>query len=854
VTIGKPASITVLILAVGMNVATAQEQRICAPRRIDTPPLIDGKLSDAAWSETATLGGFTVRGTDQPADPPTEIKLLFDDSALYLGIRCLEPEPDSLSRSYRERDDEVWRHDDCIQVYIDESFLPESSPSTAHYYRFALNANSVQFDAKDGGEGWNGQWQSAVVAGGDHWTAELAILWSSFERSRAPEGIWRIQVYRHRTIGSQEFSNWSPGEGSWYDGQRFGYMAMSNPAGPLRVASQNVMTQLPTVAARINKLDDSPLVDLTSLGRRLEEVRSLANKAVERAREKEPDIKRLFATQAVAEEAAGKLARLQGTVALQTQLAAKRKLPHCLLVPVDSMVQVQRELDRNNLSLLSRTANPALQLDGARGEYVHGQIAVIPTKTDLKNVTWQASTLLGWEGAEIPLSVRVVGYLKTEQPPYKVDAVGWWPDPLLDYLDTFDVPLQNCQPLWVTVAVPRDTKPGRYKGQVRVRSGDLEWVLPVELRVRPFAIPKKRHLRVAPGYQVGKLAELHDPDAWNKRFKWKYRQFLLDHGLNVTSIYVTDAPLLEESVEDLRRLRDSGQDIFVIWSLYEDELNGRAVQITKLLERCRQAGIPDEALFFYGFDEVREDARPALVEAGKTAKRLFPQVNTMTTAIFKDLGAKDDLSSTIDAWCPPLPNYVGWEQACQAARARGKQVWWYTCCWPGHPYPNFFIEYPAIESRLLTGVFPWKYQPDGFLYYAINIGSGGHLNGTRGDTPLCEWNPQSFKTYNGDGCLFYPGLDGPISTIRLENFTDGLEDYEYFWLLRDLSNRLSESDLAHTSEGKAVLAEARTSLTIPVSIVSSLTAYTRDPAALRRVRTQVAEAIENILALGIDQK
>lgn len=41
-----------------------------------------------------------------------------------------------------------------------------------------------------------------------------------------------------------------------------------------------------------------------------------------------------------------------------------------------------------------------------------------------------------------------------------------------------------------------------------------------------------------------------------------------------------------------------------------------------------------------------------------------------------------------------------------------------------------------------------------------------------------DWDPASFGQAHGDGCLLYAGVDGPISTLRLENLRDGLEDLE----------------------------------------------------------------------------
>jgi len=69
----------------------------------------------------------------------------------------------------------------------------------------------------------------------------------------------------------------------------------------------------------------------------------------------------------------------------------------------------------------------------------------------------------------------------------------------------------------------------------------------------------------------------------------------------------------------------------------------------------------------------------------------------------------------VDIWVPLTPSYDLPEA--EALRREGKQMWWYICLVPVHPYANWFIEYPAIESRLLMGAMSHKYRVDGFLYY-----------------------------------------------------------------------------------------------------------------------------------------
>ncbi len=118
---------------------------------------------------------------------------------------------------------------------------------------------------------------------------------------------------------------------------------------------------------------------------------------------------------------------------------------------------------------------------------------------------------------------------------------------------------------------------------------------------------------------------------------------------------------------------------------------------------------------------------------------------------------------------------------------------------------------------------------------------------------LCRWNAESYRGFNGDGRFLYPGDNGPVSTIRLENLTDGLEDYEYFWVLRDLTERLDRHELGQTATGRALLESARMCLAVPESTIASLTKFTTDPRELARIRERVADSIEGIIDLGIAQ-
>ena len=128
------------------------------------------------------------------------------------------------------------------------------------------------------------------------------------------------------------------------------------------------------------------------------------------------------------------------------------------------------------------------------------------------------------------------------------------------------------------------------------------------------------------------------------------------------------------------------------------------------------------------------------------------------------------------------------------------------------------------------GFAAWKYKPDGFLYYRI---SGWRYTKPMDIGPMIEWTP--YHRPDGDGQLIMPGINGPMATIQFENLRDGLEDYEYLWVLRD-----ELQTMASTAAGNE---EANALLTVPEGLLRSLTEYSEDPNVLREHRRTIAETI-----------
>ena len=101
---------------------------------------------------------------------------------------------------------------------------------------------------------------------------------------------------------------------------------------------------------------------------------------------------------------------------------------------------------------------------------------------------------------------------------------------------------------------------------------------------------------------------------------------------------------------------------------------------------------------------------------------------------------------------------------------------------------------------------------------------------------------------NGDGVLLYPGNDfEPLASINLEVIRDGIEDYEYYSILKNLVAEYHLKDDLNRSQ-RDLLVEAKKACQVSDSIVKSLTDYTNKPNMIFEQRIYIADMIEKLIA------
>lgn len=475
------------------------------------------------------------------------------------------------------------------------------------------------------------------------------------------------------------------------------------------------------------------------------------------------------------------------------------------------------------------------RLSLARNEWESCQVVAVPFAGPLTNVRWALSPLTGPHGATLSATVRLVGYVDCKQPSYKVPHTGWWPDPLLDFQQSVPrVPVEEVLPLWVTVRAAAATPSGTYRGKLTVFAANrTPQSVTLVVHVWDFTLPAHTSLRTALSWR-GLSPKLY-PAARISALTRVYEDWLLTrYHLNPNNIYsgppTWDAKRLRELVaEGLNALnlayfnapRGDKFDAAAYWKTFARKVK----QIQAYLPVVEAAGARD-LCFIYCFDERPSNQLDVVFETAARLKKLWPDIEVMTTATDPTFGMNRRHGEAVDIWVPLTPHFDGNAARLAAARKAGRDLWWYICIGPQHPYANWFVEYPALEARLLMGAMTAKYRPGGFLYYAVNRWPQNDRVITGG--PRTDWNPASYRNNNGDGSILCAGPAGPLATIRLENIRDGIEDYEYYRLLR----RLLAQARADRKAGE-----------VSPAVVKNLTTFTHDPAVLRAERRRVAQAI-----------
>ncbi|MHC5053114.1 MAG: glycoside hydrolase domain-containing protein [Planctomycetota bacterium] len=460
-----------------------------------------------------------------------------------------------------------------------------------------------------------------------------------------------------------------------------------------------------------------------------------------------------------------------------------------------------------------------------RGERVHGQF-VVWTDAERKGLRHEVTDLRSLTGGRIPASNVEARFVR-----YTMGA-GKLHGDILEPTNPIDIAAGSTRPVWLSVNVPADARPGTYSGMLTVSSADgasVRFALTVNVIPHVLPPPAEWSFHLDLWQHPWAVARVHGLEPWSPEHWAKLREVLTlaaNSGQKCLTATMVDKPWGQQTRDAFGSmikptLKADGTweydyslfDKYIPFGLecgidrqincysmvpwgnnlyYQDEASGKYIKITAK---------PGTEKYEWYWAPLLKDFAAHLKEKGwfeKTTiamderhledmKRMIALVDRVAPGFKITLAANKNLESIIDRvhdYCFAIKFRP--DKALNLRRAAaGKQTTYYVCCNPRRP--NTFPFSPPAESTWLG----WRaaaHRYTGFLMWA-----------------LCSYTLDPFMTTDyprrrwptGDCYVIYPG---PRSSIRFERLREGIQDYEKVRVLRETLE-------SQGAGGKAGLAE-----------------------------------------------
>ena len=167
---------------------------------------IDGKMNERIWESAAIASDFIMfepdNGKPISTDKKTEVKVLYDNDAIYISALLYDNEPDKIQREVTNRD--VFGVSDHFSVYINGFNDGQQD------FRFFVSAAGVQMDclATEDYEDftWDAIWDSEVTITEFGWAVEMKIPYAALRFSKADKQIWGLNFMREIKRDVQKYT------------------------------------------------------------------------------------------------------------------------------------------------------------------------------------------------------------------------------------------------------------------------------------------------------------------------------------------------------------------------------------------------------------------------------------------------------------------------------------------------------------------------------------------------------------------------------------------------------------------------------------------------------------------------
>ena len=545
-----------------------------------------------------------------------------------------------------------------------------------------------------------------------------------------------------------------------------------------------------------------------------------------------------------------------------------------------SLYKVRPEERSQTSNLVWDARTKTISIAGARNEHVPFQVVVSAPKPPneyhpaASGFFVEASDLLSPQGriprdrVKLYVEHAVLCYGKSSP----IGETGFWPDALAPLTDPFSMAAEfrhsiKNRAVWIDVVTPAETPAGDYEGTIRVtQNGRAIDELRLKLKVYDFALPEETHLITYMGVSSRQLAAFHNLKAGSAEARAllrKYHEFLYANRME---------PWFNEPLQPEIELAADGVQVKFdsqAYDLYMNRWKTKRVILeaapSELAEKSRFPPFSQESnrlvksylkqvadyykkngwLGRLGFNSPIDEPNTAQhYEDTRKWAALVHEAAPGVPFLATESPIPDDpkwgvLTGNVNNFSVHGNKLTGPEikEAIRKEQAKRGEITWYISCDQVYPQPNYFIDAPAMDPVMVPWI-TWRYGMNGILYWEMKFWSQTTDPWLDPVTYLSGFLCSDGYVLNGEGSLLYPGsrvrrytgqanVDGPVSSIRFELLREGIEDYEYLWLLNSLGDAAFADEAAR-------------------SMVVDVRAFSRNPEDLFALREKMARRIEQL--------
>jgi hypothetical protein len=205
------AGLVLLVCSASLSVLAAQDDKTITALYVEGPIVIDGNLDEREWSLAQPGGDFIQNEprTGEPATEPTEVRLLYDDENLYVGVYCFDSAgPEGITVTEVKRDYRPFDNDHF-------SFVLDTFDDNRNGFLFGTNPEGAQREGQVEGDGgstnfdWDAIWYVKAKITEQGWQAEFSVPFKSLRFKSLETQRWGVNFLRViRRKNEQTY--WSP--------------------------------------------------------------------------------------------------------------------------------------------------------------------------------------------------------------------------------------------------------------------------------------------------------------------------------------------------------------------------------------------------------------------------------------------------------------------------------------------------------------------------------------------------------------------------------------------------------------------------------------------------------------------